>query len=288
MQQIDLVQGAQSTRVSREGPSLHVVNAPPPSDVSDTARPTAVGHILLGFDHDPTVSNFDAHVAPYTDTVIEVPGSVVDVFFAFPAATQPFAAKEASAGSSTPIRIAVEWVGCPVEPGLRPFRPVLPIRKVNQTFGLANDRLGDVLPPGLGSPVYDQVVFGSSIGRHFRPRIAPSVADTIHVVTAAATLFNFTGGAAFLFPPGNGRVLVLHRIYVSVSVACLFVVGGQGLTVGSPGNEELGRLAFPAAGIQVIDFGPDGIELNDMSFTAGAFRAYTSVIATVDATVIGG
>jgi hypothetical protein len=289
MQQIHLgaVGAARQTTLTREGGMLHVVNDPllvlqRVGESAATYRDRLTGGpVLVGFDRTPTIDSFDAVVPAFHEACFAVPSSVGRVILSF--AYLSFT----GSGATTTLQLLVEWLDC-VEPFMRPIQsPLL----ANGTRIYASDANFNMWPQIPATPVLDQQLALSMFAPFLRPHIAPSSVDTIHQVTAANTLFSFLGARNLLTNGAHAdnrdpAFNVVHRIIVSVSVACLFVIGGPDLTVGSPGVDELGRLAFSAAGIQTLEYG-EGLLTQAIS-AGGPWKAYTSVIATLDATVIGG
>lgn len=153
----------------------------------------------------------------------------------------------------------------------------------------ANDQLW---PPSDRPVVVDQARWWGG-WLHTRPIVVPSIADTLTIATAANTLFDFVGPQAVLVvddPPSYDleRGRFVHEITVSVSAATLVVIGGAGLTIGSPGAQEVIRWRAAAAGSQRFSF-PGGMRVGAPNDTNGAkWRAYTSAPVTLDATIIGG
>lgn len=300
MQQIALNGGGPPLRIARAGSTLHIVNDPllliarsialnTPESSSSIINRMGISVLLVGFDRVPSIDSYDMAIPPFVDACFAVPDSVSNVYLGLSAATydggHPF-----FVGGGASNTFLVEWPDYG-EPFFRRIeQSVLGGAGIGQI--LASDFQGGLWQPAPQTPLLDQQLYGApSFPAFMRPKLAPSVVDTIHQVTAANTKFAFAGlkgvlTAPAVLDPKDTRFSVCHRIIVSVSVACLFVIGAPNLAVGSPGVGELGRLAFAAAGTQTLEFG-EGIMVQQ-SFGGGTWQAYTSVIATVDATVIGG
>jgi hypothetical protein len=292
VQQVALNPG-QSQRFSRAGEMLHVLNDPMllfsrvGELTSDYVLRLSGSAVLVGFDRVPTIDSYEMAVPPFMEACFAVPASVSNVYLAVTGALD---------GSKTFFNFGtaaqthlIEWLECGTSPFFRQVvHPVLG-KSTSALLG-ANDNGNKVWPAMPQTPLLDQQIFGVGVP-FLRPKIAPSVADTVHQVTAANTLFNFTGVNNVLNNAARANQQDIHfnvvqRIYVSVSAPCLFVLGGPDLTVGTLGVDEIVRWAFAAAGGQVFDFG-EGMNTQALS-TGGAWRAYTSAIVTLDATVIAG
>lgn len=287
MQAISLNYG-QSQRLTPGGAMLHVVNDPlltlPRLNESLALYlgRLAGATLIAGFDRTPTSDSYDAVVPPFMEACFAVPDTVSALYVLF--VVDSFV--ETNPGA---LPVLVEWIACAGSPFLRQIQHGHTNNNPNEI--MPTDQHGGFWQPIPQTVVLDQQMAGSTSPAHLRPKIAPSVVDTIHKVTAANTLFPFTGGQGVLslgvqVHPADTKWNVCHRIIVSVSAACLFVVGGPGLSVGSTDYTELGRITFAAAGTQVLEYG-EGIEIRQSAF-AGAWQAYTSAIVTLDATVIAG
>jgi hypothetical protein len=305
MQRIGVPQGTnQDIQIGRAGPTLLLVNNPAFVDEGSfllqgqiiAAVPgakIAFQTVFVGFDRTPSEApgGYDAILPPFSAVSLHVPGSVGTIHLLAPVSAVATWGAFPASGSSTPI--LYDWMDCEEPSGLA-GQSGLPAASPNAAaLSLPVDLQGFVWPPSTPGYVWDQAYWGGGLFRpQLRPLLGTAAADTIHQLTAANTLFNFTGALNFLGGLQNApaNLQVVKRIIVSVSAACLFVVGGPGLAVGSPGAQEAGRIAFAAAGTQVIDYGESGLRVDALG-TSGAkqaWQAYTSAIVTLDATVIGG
>jgi hypothetical protein len=197
--------------------------------------------VLIGFDHSPTIQNFDAIIPPYSEATIAIPPGTTTLFFLYPNDT---ASKVTFGSSSTTLPILYDVLDCPVTPSIQAITPPLPVLG-SSAFPLRfwQDLNARIFPPQLPPPILDQELRGGSFGNGFlRPPIAPSGTDIVRAVTAANTIFNFNG-ANFLttYSVATPFTSVIKRIYVSVSADCLLVIGTNGLTVGAPGANEVWR-----------------------------------------------
>ena len=281
----------QPQRLTRSGAMLHVVNDPLLTLARHNEAPAAYGLrvggavLLVGFDRSPTIDSYDAIVPPFMEASFYVPPTTRAVNVLFPSDANVFA----STGAQS---VLVEWLPSPGDPFIRQIQHGVLVGDGPGVMGMVTDALGNVWQPLPQTPILDQQQGAAPLGPHLRPKIAPSAVDPVHVVTAANTLFNMLGPNNWLKTNSaeasglDTRFRVCHRIIVSVSAACLFVVGAGNLAVSNGSIAELGRLSFAAAGTQVIEFG-EGISVRQQ-LTAENWKAYTSAIVTLDATVIGG
>lgn len=291
MDQLTLAKGAPSSAILRTGESLYIVNAPAFDYDSMAVNGNGVlagVTILVGFDHVPSIGVYDALVPPFAEAIVSVPETVQRVYLLWPS---DIGAQSTAIPNPAAVRVNYGWLACHAPPGIRPLPYGRVVQAANQRLLLTPDAVGGIWPPGEPERVLDQARGTGSGSQHTRPRLAPSILGTLHVVTVINTLFDFVD-PFYGFPtagqPGVTRALVVHRIWVSVSAATLLVIGQNNLTVGAPGNAELWRGLIPAGQALPIDFGPEGIELNVIAGVAGAWRAYTAAAVTVDATIMGG
>jgi hypothetical protein len=280
-------------RVGVAGALIRVLNAPvmDPSLLTDSSGSAGVGAlalatVLIGFDRVPTVGSFDAVSMPYTDHILEIPSTVTTVYLAFPTATY------LGNGTTDAAQVYVEWPSCDsVAPGLRDVRlPLTNITKLGGGMVHGVDRMGGFWQPQAATPVYDQgtAVNGFNTFTQLRPHLAPSLFDVVHVAaTGVATRFDLVGANPLLTFAGSPpwRWAVVKRIWLSVSAATLVVIGTQGLTVGSPGAEEVWRGLVPAGQALPIEF-DEGLSI--YHGTPGNWRCYTAASVVLDATILGG
>jgi hypothetical protein len=282
-------------RVPRAGRTLVVVNAStlvqpwlradfPATFSADIFTET---DILIGFDRTPDVNSLDGIAPAHATTTIEVPDHVTDVVFAEPS-TGPRGLRglvHGQMGAGTNLLIA--WSACAAPSSIVPLGPRMPDPDPNfTTLNHFMDQAGMTWPMVPSLPVYDAAV-GNSKPAWIRPHVPISQVDVVHAVTVANTIFSMLGPNSWLVAPVRGSRLV-HRIYVSVSVASLVVIGSNGLTVGAPGVEEVWRGLIPAGQAFPIELGPEGTETTRGTNTANGWRAYTAAAVTFDATVFGG
>lgn len=317
MRQYSLVPGAVALPIAPAGPTLYIVNHPGlfPLDQSKTT-PTALtglpvpATVFVGFGSSPTPNNFDAVVPPFSQATIAVPPFVSTVYL-YAAIIQD--ALMGQGNSLNAALVAVGWLATPLPAAIVPFTlPPLATGAVAGGGGgdlyvrpvAAVDQGGMVWLPTYEAPVLDQAggqaaQDGFTYSPRLRPRIAPSAVDTIHKAVALNTLTTliggWDGGAGFLVVPSSirldaGPTRLLFRVKVAVSAACTVVIGGPQLTVGAPGAQEAGRLVFAAAGSDVLDYGPGGLDIRVFPPVAGAapWQFYATAAVTVDATVLGG
>lgn len=288
---VPLAVGSSPTKVNRNGDVLRVTNVPlgipftqPDSGASKALSNLSLVSIFVGFDRTPTRDAYDAIVPPYTENVIAIPASVNQVYLTVP---NGFGAP-ANSGQLflSPYTVLIEWLPCGgAAPGLHDVRLPVPVAQgASGKFAHGLDSGGGIWQPEAQTPVVDFAA-GSNNQRTFRPKIAPSITDIVHVAaTGVATLFDFTGPNAWMVSGLTGW-RVVHRIYVSVSAATMVVIGSHGLTVGAPGAEEVWRGLVPAGVATPIEFG-EGLDVN--MGTAGTWRCQTAVSVALDATVVGG
>lgn len=277
-------------RLGRAGPALRLHNSPllhywlNPGIFGGANAQSPTFHaatVLIGYDRIPTQAAYDAILPPDCELALNVPATVSTVILLWESAT---ASTVTLAPAATPIILEAEWLGCEVQGGLRSVRIPVPLDQGASKYIHGRDFWGGLWPIASDGGLLDQ---GLNFGwaPHTRPPIVPSITDTIHAVTVANTIFTLQG-PLLLLAASNTAFKVVHRIYVSVSAACLLVIGTTGLTVGSPGVEEVYRGLLQAGVPFPIEFG-EGMEVSAMG-AAGPWKAYTSVAVTLDATVIGG
>lgn len=261
------------------------------SNVSgEPQRPLVARNVLIRFDAQPTIDAFDAQVLPHQVARIPVPPGAQTLFLV--------AGRAVEIGwftpATPPTEVGIGWGDEIGFPDFRPTRPSLLVggnpTGVNYILG---DNWGNAFTGLVPDAIYDRSVRGG--WPHVRPRSAPNVSDTVVIAaTGINTLFSMAGPRAVLTVAGVSAsnpptpLRTLDRIIVSVGAACLLVIGGSSLTVASPGVNEIARLRFPAAGIQVIEFGGAAIEGLDGGAGPGNWQAYTSVSTTFDAMIVGG
>ena len=191
------------------------------------------------------------------------------------------------------MELGLGWGRAVSSPMIWPVPPT-PVRRatVSRPFMLLPDTNDRIWPGLIPQAVLSQDQRSAVGGPQIRPLVVPSVADVVTVATAINTLFSMVGPRFFLTTGGvtaqiEAKLRTLNRIIVSVSGPTLVVIGGSTLTVGSPGVNEIARLRFPAAGIQVLEY--DGAHVQELDGgDGGNWQAYTSAAVTFDATIIGG
>lgn len=247
---------------------------------SPTQSKNTQSYLLVGFNTVPLEPmQADVVIPPFHRAVIRVPPGIPAVYIVVP--TDPASVDFGSA--SNPFCF-FEWSAVPAEASrLEPMPTWWPLAQVGSAgIQLSPADARGNLWPAYPWPVYDQSTWPATSLRHMRPHLAPSNTQTMHQATVANTIYTFAG----LNGNGAGSWVVLKRMYVSVSAAALFVLGLNGLGVGSPGAQEVARLAFPAAGIQVLEF-DEGINLSLNNLNL-AWQWYASAAVTVDLTAIQG
>jgi hypothetical protein len=291
--QIDLSQQAPAVGLPVTGQSLWLLNAQELEfwDVPTDVSPAILSPALIGFDRrpEPKSGGYDLIVPPNSQAVFPLPDGTRVVWVAY--------VPSGVLGASAVARLQAFFLPCVSSPAMTPMpsrdRSPLGVGAAHGPVRMI-DFDGNLWPRDPQTPVLFQALRSGGVHAYLRPRIAPSQVDVLHVAaTGVNTVFDFSGPQGLLNsqPPDPTTqipppVQVVHRIYVSVSAACLFVLGAPGLGVQDGDPLELGRLNFPAAGIQVLDYG-EGLEVN-FPFSAGAWQAYTSADVTLDATMIGG
>jgi hypothetical protein len=150
---------------------------------------------------------------------------------------------------------------------------------------MATDYFNNIIPPSAATNVYDQGLAAANYPPHFRPHMAPSQPATAHLTPAAInTLYALQG--QLWSGVGQLNVQVLKRLWISASIGCLLVIGGPGLTVGSPGAQEIIRYKFFAAGSQTFEF-DEGMELSPFA-TSGAWKYYVDTVSVLELTALLG
>jgi hypothetical protein len=275
--------------IARAGATLAVINHPfrDWAQISNIGIQAAVSaYILVGFDRTPSSNSYDASVPPFQVATIPVPDSVRIVTLLW---TTDFQASPIVFGAGMTVGIAIDWIDCEFPAGLAPadaFLPLIaPFASGGNRFGTWIDHVQGAWAPGRLTPLLDQALTG--IGNpKLRPLVAPSQSVTKTGVLVANTLTALTGVVAVGTGPGQGSPL-LRRLIISVSGAGLVVVGGNGLTVGAPGAQEVVRMNAAAAGVlPPVDFG-EGLDLC-YNGNAGTWSYYAGTAITVDITAILG
>jgi hypothetical protein len=284
-------------RLAREGPTLVILNASTLTDPSHT-RDTGAGvagsfanatDVLVGFDRSPALGGYDGIAPAYAATTLEIPAGVREVLLEIPGPGNVGSLNSSlnHAQLTAQADLLVDWSSCPTPSSIVPLAGLLPNSTSGNKLGHFLDLFGGLYPPKLETPVLDQAI-RTLKPTWLRPHLATSGLDPIHVVTVANTLFSMLGPSNFLRGSATGSKVV-KRIYVSVSVATLVVIGTAALTVGSPGAGEVFRGLIPAGIATLIDFGESGLEV-DIDGTTGTngWQAYTAGAVTFDASVLGG
>lgn len=272
--------------------SILIINNPS-LEYPEGANPKALplgSYILGAFDAQPfaEAARADLTIPPWTEAEVPIPAGVTTLYLVAP--SDPAAFPWVPAGPNAGPGDAFAYyalLAVPAAPGLRRSPHGWPLG-VGGVVGV--DAFYNSIVPEPSTPVYDQQFEGAGNNNQWRPILAASLVDTFHQVTVAGTLYALMGNQIVwdyvgTAPPGWR---VIHRLYISASAATLVVWGGAGLTVGSPGAQEYGRVAMPAAGIQMVDYGPAGILLGSLNETTGIGKIYASAAVTLDVTVVGG
>lgn len=265
-------------QMARGGSTLHVVNHPAVDYVLTAfsgLSGNAGAYVLIGFDHVPAASNYDAIAPPFSESVIPVPDSVRQVFLVWPSAR----AANLFVATST-LAVGIGWEDCEAAPSVRPV-DLLPLPYGVQ-MGAFPDASSNSWQPSKWTLVLDQAQL-SPYKPHLRPVLAPSAIAVKTGLLVANTVMSMPVAVQ----PTTAGYIVLKQLIISTSGAGLVVVGTNGLTVGSPGVQEVVRINAAGAGVQPpIDFG-EGLNLQ-FAGQMGVWKYYASTAITVDITAILG
>jgi hypothetical protein len=241
--------------------------------------------LLVGFDRTPDLANLDGIAPASAVTTLDVPTRVGNVILNQPSRGPAGNRSLSHSSSQSGVTILVGWADCESPSSIVPLGARMP----NSSGSLPShylDAQAMTWPMSPTMPIYD-LNFQGGRPNWMRPMIAPSAVDVIHAVTAINTIFSMLGPRNWLSARTDGSSRLVHRIYVSVSAATLVVIGSNGLTVGSPGAEEIWRGLVPAGQVVPIEFG-EGMEVDRGTNATAGWRAYTAAAVTLEASVVGG
>jgi hypothetical protein len=192
-------------------------------------------------------------VPPYHRAVLPVPDGA-SVWLAAPnnPGAQPYGPP------SFPYVLYVDWSDLRLPADLQPLHlgPWSSAAATRTLYGQVWDAGLNVWLPQPPSFYYDEAMGGGGAG--LRPQVGVSLPVSMHAALAANTLTPIPGWPA-ISASAFQTIPVVKRITISMTAAGLFVVGGYGLTVGSPGFREAGRATLQAGAPFTFEFGPEGI-----------------------------
>jgi hypothetical protein len=243
--------------------------------------------VVGGWNGPPSCQVFDLVVPAFRSVVVPVPENSTGLYLlADPTAIQVGRTLLASySGATVTVLLDTSDSSLPAWPdyGLQ--------TSVYRAPMWSYDVSGLLLAPRETPFLLDQMYDNPNYTGTWRPSVAPSGSQTGHQAAAADTIYDTNVGTFPLDVDAGHMLALVKRVYISVSAATTIVLGGPGLTVGSPGVNEIARIAFPAAGIQLVDFGPEGVSIDAFykkGILSGDWMWYSTAAATVDLTLILG